>query len=93
VQESVINLLENYLGKRAFVATKGTIIEAGWYGETTAAARGRMPDIFLVANGETALYHRDFAKPKSLRMIGQHGALSDEELLVPLLKFGAYSTK
>ncbi len=93
VPESTINLLETHLRKRAFVATKGTIIEAGWYGETTAAARERMPDIFLVANGETALYHRDFAKPKSLRMIGQHGALSDDELLVPLLKFGAYSTK
>jgi hypothetical protein len=52
-----------------------------------------MPDLFLIANGETALYHRDFAKPKSLKMIGQHGALSDDELLVPLLKFGAYSAK
>jgi predicted AlkP superfamily pyrophosphatase or phosphodiesterase len=93
VQESTINLLATFLGKRAFVATKDAIIEAGWYGQTTDTARGRMPDLFLIANGETALYHRDFAKPKSLKMIGQHGALSDDELLVPLLKFGAYSAK
>jgi predicted AlkP superfamily pyrophosphatase or phosphodiesterase len=93
VQESTINLLATFLGKRAYVATKDAIIEAGWYGETTDTARGRMPDLFLIANGETALYHRDFAKPKSLKMIGQHGALSDDELLVPLLKFGAYSAK
>ena len=93
VQESTINLLATFLGKRAYVATKDAIIEAGWYGETTDTARGRMPDLFLIANGETALYHRDCAKPKSLKMIGQHGALSDDELLVPLLKFGAYSAK
>jgi hypothetical protein len=56
----------------------------------TDEARERMPDIFVIAHGETALYHRQFAKPKSLQMIGQHGAISDDELFVPLLRFGAY---
>lgn len=86
----VFEQLQNFVGKRAYVASRDQIIESGWYGEVTDKARERMPEIFLVAHGETALYHRDYAKPKSLKMIGQHGAISDDELFVPLLKLGAY---
>ena len=85
-----IELLRAFVGKRAFVATRSDMVDAGWYGEATPEAVSRMPDIFLIAHGETALYHRQFAKPKSLQMIGQHGAISDDELLVPLLRFGVY---
>ena len=82
--------LEDFLGKRAIVASREEVISAGWYGEVTDEAKSRMPDIFLISIGETALYHRNFAKTKSLQMIGQHGAISDDELFVPLLKMGAY---
>lgn len=85
-----LKALTSFLGKRAFVADKSEVVEAGWYGEVNVAALERMPDIFLIASGQTALYHRDFAKPKSLNMIGQHGSISEDELQVPLLKFGAF---
>lgn len=86
----VFKQLQDFVGKRAIVASRNQIIEAGWYGPVSKVARERMPEIFLIAHGETALYHRGFAKPKSLQMIGQHGAISDDELFVPLLKLGAY---
>ena len=86
----IIDSLKAFVGKRAIVATKSQMIDSGWYGQVRAEAANRMPDIFLIAHGETALYHRDFAKPKSLKMIGQHGAFSDDELFVPFLKFGAF---
>jgi predicted AlkP superfamily pyrophosphatase or phosphodiesterase len=85
--------LKSFLGNRAFVATKREVVDAGWYGEVTDVALDRMPDVFLISSGQTALYHRDFAKPKSLKMIGQHGSISEDELLVPILRFGAYSKK
>jgi predicted AlkP superfamily pyrophosphatase or phosphodiesterase len=90
VTEETKAALKDFVSKRAYVATKAEVVEAGWYGETDSVSFGRMPEIFLIANGQTALYHRDFAKPKSLSMIGQHGSISDDELFVPLLRFGAY---
>jgi hypothetical protein len=86
----IIEELQAFVGKRAIVASRNQVVEAGWYGPVSEEAISRMPEIFLIAHGETALYHREFAKPKSLKMIGQHGAISDDELFVPLLKFGAY---
>ena len=85
-----IDILRNFLGKRAIVATKQDIVSAGWYGMVTADALKRIPDIFLITVGEAAIYHRGYAKAKSLSMIGQHGSISDDELYVPLLRFGSY---
>jgi hypothetical protein len=50
-----------------------------------------MPELFIISISECALYHRQFAKAKSIQMIGQHGSISTEELKVPLLKFGAFA--
>jgi predicted AlkP superfamily pyrophosphatase or phosphodiesterase len=91
--QAQIDELQAWLGKRVFVATRQQIIDAGWYSEVSDAAKSRMPDLFLISVGECALYHRKFAKPKSLQMIGQHGALSPEELTVPLIKLGAFSPR
>lgn len=88
--QAFISSLQEQLGSRVFVATDKTLVAAGWFGEVQDFSRDRMPDIFLVSIGEVALYHRDFAKPKSLKMVGQHGSISDQELTVPLLRFGAF---
>jgi predicted AlkP superfamily pyrophosphatase or phosphodiesterase len=85
--------LQDQLGSRVFVANNQQLVEAGWFAEVEEFARDRMPDIFLISIGEVALYHRDFAKPKSLKMIGQHGSISDQELTVPLLRFGAFEKR
>ncbi len=88
--KACIQSIQEFVGKRAFVVSREDLLALGWYGQVNDEARERMPDIFVIAHGETALYHREFAKPKSLQMIGQHGAISDDELFVPLLRFGAY---
>ena len=92
-QAAAIESLQTWLGKRVCVATRAQVVEAGWYSDVTEVARSRMPDLFLISVGECALYHRNFAKPKSMQMIGQHGALSPEEVTVPLIKLGAFSPR
>ena len=78
------------LGRGARVLTRQQVIEAKWFGaQVTEVAKSRMPDLFAIAVARTALYHRDFAPAKGLKMIGQHGSISAEELSIPLLKFGA----
>ena len=86
-----ISELQETFGSRVLVATSQEIVDAGWFGEVDPFAFARMPDIFLVSLAETAIYHRKFAKQKSLKMIGQHGSISDSELTVPLLKFGVFA--
>jgi len=85
--------LNEALGGAVSAHTKDEIIKSGWYGEVSSDASERMPDLFLITIGTWALYHRDYAKPKSLNMIGQHGSISPEELTVPLLRFGAFAKR
>jgi predicted AlkP superfamily pyrophosphatase or phosphodiesterase len=77
-------------GSAVRVLTKNQLIQARWFGaEVSTEANKRMPELFAIAIGRTALYHRDFVPAKSLNMIGQHGSISAEELSIPLLRFGA----
>jgi len=78
--------LQEALGKSAVVASVDDLVRAGWFGPVvTVAARSRMPELFVIAIAEVALYHRGFAKNKSLEMVGQHGSISSAELAIPFL--------
>ena len=51
-----------------------------------------LPDLFILAAGGWVSYHRKFAKPASLAMIGQHGGISEKEIAVPIIKLASYSS-
>ena len=82
--------LEAELDGRCIVATGDELKSAGWFAAEIGNAE-LLPDLFVISVGSYACYHRGFAKPQSLRMIGQHGGISQAELLIPLLKFGAFA--
>jgi predicted AlkP superfamily pyrophosphatase or phosphodiesterase len=82
--------LQEQIGDKAIVCTSNDLIKQGWLGPNVEN-EDFLPDLFVISQPGTAVYHRDFAKPQSLRMIGQHGGISQAELSVPLLKFGAYA--
>ena len=79
--------LEIALSGRAMVCTPQELADAGWLSQRVTN-EDYLPDLFVISNEGYACYHRGFAKPQSLRMIGQHGGISQTELSVPLLKFG-----
>ena len=60
------------------------ILDAGWFGPAvTDAARSRLGDVALVAQGPWALdWPGGKDKPK---LVGRHGSLTPAEMLVPLL--------
>ncbi|MBT2500978.1 alkaline phosphatase family protein [Curtobacterium sp. ISL-83] len=80
-------------GKRAFVASRDEAVAAGWFGTVTDEVLPRIGDVIVVARGawafndDRALTPRDVPK----RMIGQHGAMTDDETLVPLRLAGAFA--
>ena len=68
----------------AWVRTREQAIDEGWYGpKVTDAAAGRLGDVLLAARGTVAFYDPKDTGPYVL--IGRHGSLTPNEMLVPLL--------
>ncbi len=73
------------LGDRMWVVTRDEAVAAGLLGPVVhPAALARTGDVVAIATGEVAVVRRR-AEPRFSALRGQHGALTDDELLVPLL--------
>ncbi|QRP43322.1 alkaline phosphatase family protein [Amycolatopsis sp. FDAARGOS 1241] len=73
------------LGERAWVLGRDEAVAAGWFGpRVNAEVLPRIGDVVAAARG-TAAVVRTEAEPRLSRMTGQHGSVTDEELVVPLL--------
>jgi hypothetical protein len=73
------------LGDRMWVGTGDDAVAAGLFGPVVAAAaRARIGDVVAIATGEVAVVRRT-VEPRFSTLRGQHGALTDDERLVPLL--------
>ena len=79
--------LQADLGSQAEVVTMQELVDAGWYQPLSESAKKVAPDLVLLPKGDRVVYHREFAKVKSMSMIGQHGGMSKAEWEVPLLVF------
>ncbi|GGF24025.1 nucleotide pyrophosphatase [Subtercola lobariae] len=77
-------------GERAWVLTRDEAIEAGWFGEVLPSIRPRIGDLIVAARKNIAYYDSRRTPASKRTMIGQHGSWSDDELFVPLLRFGAF---
>ena len=73
------------LGDRMWIATRESAVATGLFGPTvTSGAAARIGDVVAVATGAVALVRRQ-VEPGFSALLGQHGALTADELLVPLL--------
>ncbi len=84
--------LNAFLGNVASVHTISELVESGLYSSDIFSDRHVLPDYVVLSKPGRACYHRSFAKPASMQMIGQHGGITDQEISVPILRFGAYSS-
>lgn len=76
------------LADRMWVLTRDEAIAAGLFGPTVgAAARARIGDVVAISQSTTAVVRRK-AESRLSALPGQHGALTDDDLLVPLLRAG-----
>ena len=73
------------IGDRAWVLSAEDAIVAGLFGPVvTPTARQRIGDVVTIARNGFAVLQRTRESLFS-NLIGHHGSLTDEELLVPLL--------
>jgi hypothetical protein len=82
---AVATRLADALGDRAWVRTRDEAIDAGWFGPADNRVRPRLGDVLVAGIGSFALVDSRTATPQVLRLIGQHGSLTADEQLVPLL--------
>ncbi|WP_410479316.1 alkaline phosphatase family protein [Pseudonocardia sp. H11422] len=72
------------LGDDAWVVPREEAVAEGWFGPLGAHVPERIGDVVVALRG-TATVIRSVAEPLLSRLPGQHGSLSAEEQLVPLL--------
>jgi hypothetical protein len=72
------------LGADAWVVPGEQAVAEGWFGAVTPQARDRIGDVVVAARG-TAAVIRSVAEPVLSGLPGQHGSLTADEQLVPLL--------
>jgi predicted AlkP superfamily pyrophosphatase or phosphodiesterase len=82
--------LENAFSTSAYVCTVEELVDKGWMAEFSKQTTRLCPDLYLIWHENRVAYDRRFAKPSHLNMVGQHGAISDTETRIPLIRFGAY---
>lgn len=81
---ALLEAAEAQLGDRAWVRTREQVIAEGWYGpKVTDAAASRLGDVVLAAKGTVAFHDANDTGPYVL--VGRHGSLTEDEMLVPLL--------
>jgi hypothetical protein len=81
----VLATWQSVLGERAWVLTGDAAVEAGLFGPVvTPTARRRIGDVLAIARDGLGVVQRK-RESMSSSLPGHHGALTDRELLVPLL--------
>lgn len=70
------------LGDDAQVVMRDEAIAAGWFGPTSPRLADRFGDVLVAARGDAAFMTR--TQPKEFSLVGMHGSLTTDELLVPL---------
>ena len=74
----------DFLGDRAEVLTRDEVIARGWFGPVGAGVLPRLGDVVVACRDDTAVVSTaDF--PYEARLVGLHGSLSADEMLIPLL--------
>lgn len=84
-REAVADRFADAFGDFAWVRTREEAIDAGWFGPVDERVRGRIGDVVVAARDRFGLVDSRTMRPAVLALVGQHGSLTEEEQLVPLL--------
>jgi hypothetical protein len=82
--DDVLAAWRGMLGDDAWVVPGEQAVADGWFGPVGARVRDRIGDVVAAARG-TAAVARSVAEPVISKLPGQHGSLTADEQLVPLL--------
>ena len=81
--ERVADRWRSRLGDNAWVRTRDEAIADGWFGAVDDDLRERYGHVLVALRDDWAVMTR--AMPRELTLVGMHGSLTADEMLVPLL--------
>ncbi|MCR2828305.1 alkaline phosphatase family protein, partial [Microbacterium sp. zg.Y909] len=76
---------------RSWVLTRDEAVQAGLFGPTDPEVLPRIGDVLVAARAGIAYYDDRLRDKGPQRMVGQHGSITAEERIVPLIRLGAYA--
>jgi predicted AlkP superfamily pyrophosphatase or phosphodiesterase len=79
---------QDRLGDTAVVVVREAAIAAGWFGPVEPRVRPRLGDVMVASMGDVAVVSSS-RFPHEASLVGLHGSLTADEMLVPLLLDGA----
>ena len=82
---------QEHCGRTADVMTREDAITAGVFGQVHGDVVPRIGDVLVAARGTWAFYDDTLRDKGAQGMVGQHGSLTPEELMVPMLRAGAFA--
>lgn len=80
----VVDTWRATLGDQAEVLTRAEAIGCGWFGQVDPMVLPRIGDVVVACRGTAAVLSTD-GFPYETRLIGMHGSLSEDEMLIPFL--------
>jgi predicted AlkP superfamily pyrophosphatase or phosphodiesterase len=78
-------------GPRSWVISRAELVSSGLMGPVVPEVIERLGDIMIAARAGVAYYDDRLSDKASQKMVGQHGSLTDEERIVPLIRLGAFA--
>jgi type I phosphodiesterase/nucleotide pyrophosphatase len=82
--DGVVRRWSDRLGDAALVLRREEAVSAGWFGPVSEAVAPRIGDVLVASVGEVAIVSRE-RFPHEAKLLGLHGSLTPDEMLVPLL--------
>lgn len=82
--DDVVATWRETLGEGAEVLTRSEAVLRGWFGPVAPDVLPRIGDVVVAARGTTAVLDSE-TFPYEARLIGMHGSLTADEMLIPLL--------
>lgn len=89
--EQVLEAWRAAEGGRSWVMSRTEAVDAGLFGAVSDDVRARIGDVLVAARAGIAYYDDRLADKGAQKMVGQHGSLTHEERVVPLLRLGAFA--
>jgi hypothetical protein len=80
----VVAAWRSTLGPRASVVDRADAVGAGWFGAVEARVVERLGDVVVACHGDLAVEVRSVF-PVEATLVGLHGSVSEDEMVVPLL--------
>jgi predicted AlkP superfamily pyrophosphatase or phosphodiesterase len=84
--ERIQQQVEIELGASVYVCKWYDLVSAGW--QRPPKESNSIPDLVILAKDRLAFYDRRTAKHSSMRMVGHHGSITDQETRIPLITLG-----